>query len=128
MLRNLVVNAIEHGEGEPVDIWVGADEEAVAVLVQDHGVGLKAGEASLVFNRFWRADPARTRTTGGSGLGLAISLEDARLHHGWLQAWGEPGKGSRFRLTVPRAAGGPLTTSPLPLTPREGHLPVEESS
>ena len=128
VLRNLVVNAIEHGEGEPVDIWVGADEEAVAVLVQDHGVGLKAGEASLVFNRFWRADPARTRTTGGSGLGLAISLEDARLHHGWLQAWGEPGKGSRFRLTVPRAAGGPLTTSPLPLTPREGHLPVEESS
>lgn len=123
VLRNLVVNAIEHGEGQPVDIWVGADDEAAAVLVEDHGVGLKAGEASLVFNRFWRADPARTRTTGGSGLGLAIALEDARLHHGWLQAWGEPGVGSRFRLTVPRTAGGPLTTSPLPLTPREGNLP-----
>ena len=118
-----MVNAIEHGEGRPVDIWVGGDDEAVAVLVEDHGVGLKAGEASLVFNRFWRADPARTRTTGGSGLGLAIALEDARLHHGWLQAWGEPGSGSRFRLTVPRTAGGPLTTSPLPLTPREGDLP-----
>ena len=123
VLRNLVVNAIEHGEGRPVDIWVGGDDEAAAVLVEDHGVGLKAGEASLVFNRFWRADPARTRTTGGSGLGLAIALEDARLHHGWLQAWGEPGSGSRFRLTVPRTAGGPLTTSPLPLTPREGDLP-----
>lgn len=128
VLRNLVVNAIEHGEGRPVDIWVGSDDQAAAVMVQDHGVGLKAGEASLVFNRFWRADPARTRTTGGSGLGLAIALEDARLHHGWLQAWGEPGEGSRFRLTVPRAAGAPLTTSPLPLTPREGRLPGEVGS
>lgn len=127
VLRNLVVNAIEHGEGEPVEVWVGSDDTGVAVLVQDHGVGLKAGEASLVFNRFWRADPARTRTTGGSGLGLAIALEDARLHHGWLQAWGEPGSGSRFRLTVPRSAGGALTTSPLPLTPREGELPGESA-
>lgn len=128
VLRNLVVNAIEHGEGRPVDIWVGSDDEAAAVMIQDHGVGLKAGEASLVFNRFWRADPARTRTTGGSGLGLAIALEDARLHHGWLQAWGEPGEGSRFRLTVPCEAGAPLTTSPLPLTPREGRLPGEDGS
>lgn len=127
VLRNLVVNAIEHGEGHPVDIWVGGDDEAVAVLVRDRGVGLRAGEASLVFNRFWRADPARTRTTGGSGLGLAIALEDARLHHGWLQAWGEPGAGSRFRLTVPRTAGGTLTSSPLPLTPREGDLPGSQA-
>ena len=124
ILRNLVFNAIEHSEGEPVDILVGADEDAVAVVVEDHGVGLKAGEASLVFNRFWRSDPARTRTTGGSGLGLAIALEDARLHHGWLQAWGQPGEGSRFRLTVPRAAGGTLTSSPLPLAP--GEEPSEE--
>ena len=56
----------------------------------DHGVGLRAGRVGMVFNRFWRADPARARTTGGTGLGLAISLEDARLHGGWLQAWGEP--------------------------------------
>ncbi|WKV15761.1 MtrAB system histidine kinase MtrB [Janibacter limosus] len=123
VLRNLVVNAIEHGEGRPVNVWVGSDDEAAAVPVEDHGVGLKAGEASLVFNRFWRADPARTRTTGGSGPGLAIALEDARLHHGWLQARGEPGAGSRFRLTVPKVAGGPLAGSPLPLTPREGDLP-----
>ena len=46
----------------------------------------------MVFNRFWRADPARARTTGGTGLGLSISLEDAHLHGGWLQAWGEPGR------------------------------------
>lgn len=122
ILRNLVVNAVEHGEGRPVDVWVAANEDAVAVVVEDHGVGLRPGEGSLVFNRFWRADPARTRTTGGTGLGLAISLEDARLHHGWLQAWGEPGNGSRFRLTLPRRGGGSIGEAPLPLTPREGDL------
>lgn len=119
ILRNLVVNAIEHGEGRPVTIHLGANHDAVAVLVADQGVGLRPGEAALVFNRFWRADPARARTTGGTGLGLAIALEDARLHHGWLQAWGAPGEGSRFRLTVPSKAGGVVRSSPLPLDPSE---------
>ena len=105
ILRNLVVNAIEHGEGRDVVVTVAADEDAVAVSVRDYGVGLRPGEASLVFNRFWRADPARARTTGGTGLGLSIALEDAKLHRGWLQAWGEPGNGTLFRLTVPRVAG-----------------------
>ena len=119
IMRNLVVNAIEHGDGKPVTIHLRAEEGAVAVVVEDHGVGLRAGEASMVFTRFWRADPARARTTGGTGLGLAIALEDARLHHGWLQAWGEPGVGSRFRLTLPQDAGHSLTSSPLPLSPGE---------
>ena len=95
--------------------------------VRDHGVGLRPGESGLVFNRFWRADPARARTTGGTGLGLAISLEDARLHEGWLQAWGEPGQGSCFRLTVPRRAGTPIDRSPLPLVP-DGQQPLEPGS
>ncbi|HYN28381.1 MAG TPA: MtrAB system histidine kinase MtrB, partial [Dermatophilaceae bacterium] len=116
ILRNLVVNAVEHSEGRPVRVTVGAGEDAVAVVVEDQGVGLKPGQSSLVFNRFWRADPARARSTGGTGLGLAIALEDARLHNGWLQAWGEPGVGSRFRLTLPRAAGGTISRSPLPLS------------
>jgi two-component system, OmpR family, sensor histidine kinase MtrB len=119
VLRNLVVNAIEHGEGRDVFVAVAASEDAVAVAVRDHGVGLRPGESSLVFNRFWRADPARARTTGGTGLGLAIALEDARLHHGWLQAWGEPGGGSQFRLTVPRSASIELTRSPIPLEPED---------
>ena len=55
----------------------------------------------MVFNRFWRADPARARTSGGTGLGLSISLEDTHLHGGWLQAWGRPGEGAQFRLTLP---------------------------
>jgi two-component system, OmpR family, sensor histidine kinase MtrB len=117
VLRNLVVNAIEHGEGRRIIVRVAADERAVAVTVRDHGVGLKPGESSLVFHRFWRADPARARSTGGTGLGLAISLEDARLHGGWLQAWGEPARGSQFRLTLPRRAGDDLTSSPIPLVP-----------
>ncbi|HLR94681.1 MAG TPA: MtrAB system histidine kinase MtrB [Jiangellaceae bacterium] len=119
VLRNLVVNAIEHGEGQPVSIRVGVSAEAVAVSVRDHGVGLKPGESSLVFRRFWRADPARARTTGGTGLGLPISLEDARLHGGWLHAWGEPAKGSNFRLTLPVRVGGEVSVSPLPLVPEE---------
>lgn len=118
ILRNLVVNAIEHGEGRPIEIRVGANTDAVAVTVRDHGVGLRPGEAGLVFNRFWRADPARARTTGGTGLGLAIALEDARLHDGWLQAWGAPGAGSCFRLTLPRARDRGIETSPVSLAPR----------
>jgi two-component system sensor histidine kinase MtrB len=82
-------------------------------------VGFKPGEAQIVFNRFWRADPSRARQTGGTGLGLSISLEDARLHGGWLQAWGEPDKGAQFRLTLPLDAGARLTASPLPLVPAD---------
>ena len=119
ILRNLVVNAIEHGDGRPIDIRVAVGSDAVAVVVEDHGVGLRPGEAANVFTRVWRADPARARTTGGTGLGLSISLEDARLHNGWLQAWGQRGVGSRFRLTVPQRAGETLHGSPLPLTPVE---------
>jgi len=119
VLRNLVVNAIEHGEGEEIVVRLATNEEAVAVAVRDYGVGLKPGEASLVFNRFWRADPARARTTGGTGLGLSIALEDAHLHGGWLQAWGQPGRGSQFRLTVPRIAGADIDRSPIPLEPED---------
>ncbi|HWG61544.1 MAG TPA: MtrAB system histidine kinase MtrB [Streptosporangiaceae bacterium] len=116
ILRNLLDNAVEHGEGRDVVVTVAGDRDAVAVSVRDHGVGFGPQEQQMVFDRFWRADPARARTTGGTGLGLAIALEDARLHRGWLQAWGEHGKGSIFRLTVPRAAGQEIVGSPLPLS------------
>ena len=104
ILRNLLDNAVEHGEGRDVVVTVAGDRDAVAVAVRDHGCGFGPGEAQLVFDRFWRADPARARTTGGTGLGLAIAQEDARLHNGWLQAWGEHGKGSR--VPAHRAPGG----------------------
>ncbi len=117
VLRNLMVNAIEHGEGRPIEVRVAQDDQAVAIAVRDHGVGLDAVAATMVFNRFWRADPARARATGGTGLGLAIAMEDAHLHGGWLQAWGESGRGSQFRLTVPRHTGVELERSPIPLEP-----------
>ncbi|MDP9862747.1 MULTISPECIES: MtrAB system histidine kinase MtrB [Streptosporangium] len=119
ILRNLLFNAIEHGEGRDIIVSVGADRDAVAVAVRDHGVGLKPGEENMVFDRFWRADPSRARTIGGTGLGLAISREDAMLHGGWLQAWGAQGEGSQFRLSLPRVAGAPLRGSPLSLVPPE---------
>jgi two-component system, OmpR family, sensor histidine kinase MtrB len=122
ILRNLLVNAVEHGEGRDVVITTSMDSDAVAVSVRDYGVGLGPGEDQLVFERFWRADPARARSTGGTGLGLAISQEDARLHGGWLQAWGERGKGSVFRLTLPRVAGQKLAGSPLPLEPDDAEV------
>ncbi|MFV2144887.1 MtrAB system histidine kinase MtrB [Isoptericola sp. G70] len=115
ILRNLVVNAIEHAEGNPVEITVGQDARAVAVVVRDHGVGLTTEQLSRVFDRFWRADPARARTTGGTGLGLSISQEDARLHGGRLDAWGRPGHGASFRLTLPRRAGIEIDRPPLPV-------------
>ncbi len=119
ILRNILVNAVEHGEGKDVVVTTAMDSDAVAVSVRDYGVGLRPGDEQRVFERFWRADRARARTTGGTGLGLAISMEDARLHGGWLQAWGERGKGSVFRLTLPRVAGQKLAGSPLPLEPDE---------
>ena len=119
ILRNLLVNALEHGEGHPIDIYVEGNDDAVAVAVRDHGVGFQANQAKQVFHRFWRADPARARTIGGTGLGLAISMEDANLHQGWLGAWGRPGMGAQFRLTVPRRSGQILEASPLPMVPRD---------
>ena len=118
IIRNLLDNAIEHADPRGVKVELAGDHDSVAVTVRDLGVGLRPGESSLVFSRFWRADPARARTTGGTGLGLAIALEDARLHGGWLEAWGEPGRGACFRLTLPRSPGVDLRTSPL-LMPEE---------
>jgi two-component system, OmpR family, sensor histidine kinase MtrB len=126
VLRNLVVNAVEHGAGRPVEVRLRGGAGGVAVSVRDHGRGLRPGEAALVFGRFWRADPARARTSGGTGLGLSIALEDTRLHRGWLQAWGQSGEGSLFRLTLPWRAGSDVGGSPLPLDPTEVVPPVAE--
>ena len=119
IVRNLLTNAIDHGEGRPIDVTVASDEEAVAVTVRDHGIGFQAELSSRVFDRFWRADPSRARAAGGTGLGLAISREDARLHRGWLSAWGRPGLGAQFRLTLPRNPEVTLSSSPLPIIPAD---------
>jgi len=126
VLRNLLTNAIEHGEGRPVEIEVAVNQTAAAVTVRDHGVGFDANDSHNVFERFWRADRARARSLGGTGLGLAIAMEDVRLHGGNLTAWGRPMRGAQFRVTIPRRHGIPIASSPLPLVPRD--LPRRRSA
>lgn len=117
ILRNLLTNAVEHADGNPVHVTVGANETAVAVSVHDWGIGMDRDQVTRVFDRFWRADPARARTTGGTGLGLSIAKEDAHLHGGWLDVWSRPSFGTVFRLTLPRRAGITLVESPVYLEP-----------
>ncbi len=119
VLRNLLTNAIEHGDGKPVTVEVASNDSAVAITVRDRGVGFEAADAQNVFHRFWRGDPARSRRVGGTGLGLAISLEDVRLHGGYLNAWSRPRQGAQFRVTLPRSQDAPVLRSPLPVVPRE---------
>jgi two-component system sensor histidine kinase MtrB len=118
LLRNLLSNAVEHGEGGAITVQVGQNASSVAVCVTDSGVGMSRLQLDRVFDRFWRADPARQRSVGGTGLGLAISKEDATLHRGWLQVWSKPNKGTSFRLTLPRRADSVIGNSPIPLPPR----------
>ena len=119
IISNLLSNAIEHGEGHDVVLRVATNTDAVAVTIRDHGVGFSAAQAHQVFTRFWRADSSRQRTVGGSGLGLSIALEDAQLHGGWLNAWGRPGHGAQFRLTLPLTPGCTVSESPLAVVPAE---------
>lgn len=120
IIRNLVSNALEHGEGKPVEIYVASNGNAAAVAVRDYGIGMAEEHMAKVFNRFWRADPARARTVGGTGLGLSIALEDTRLHRGRLDVWARPGEGACFRLTLPLVRTQPLDPelpNPLPMPP-----------
>lgn len=119
VLRNLVGNAIEHGDGQPVVVTVDSNQYAVAVGVRDFGLGMRAEDAEHVFDRFWRADPSRKRTIGGTGLGLSIALGDARLHGGSLQVWSELGVGSNFVLTIPRNGGEIAGQGPIQLEPQQ---------
>jgi two-component system sensor histidine kinase MtrB len=116
VLRNLLSNAIDHAEGAPVQVILAASPDTIGIRVRDHGVGLRPGDSERVFDRFWRADPSRSRATGGTGLGLSIALEDARLHGGELVAWGREGQGATFRLLLPRRVGTPIGTVPVALT------------
>jgi two-component system, OmpR family, sensor histidine kinase MtrB len=120
IVRNLLSNALDfasRSEQAVVVVEVAGDDETGALTVRDYGAGLQPGDETRVFDRFWRADPSRVRTTGGTGLGLAIASEDTRLHGGRLEAWGEPGRGAQFRLVLPRSVGRTVAGAPLPLRP-----------
>lgn len=123
--RNLLGNAIEHGEGRPIVVTVDSNQSAVALGVRDYGLGMSAADSERVFDRFWRADPSRRRTIGGTGLGLSIALGDARLHGGTLAVWSELGRGTNFVLTVPRHGQAVGASSPIPVDPGEGDAPFD---
>ena len=126
VLRNLISNAIDHRNGLPVEITIKQNDDAVAIGVRDFGQGFHRKDATKVFERFWRADPARTRGNGSTGLGLAISLEDAELHRGKLEAWGRPFRGANFVLTLPRSPSATINESPIRVIP-ESELTTIES-
>ncbi len=119
ILRNLLTNAIEYSDSKPLKVRIVSSENEIAVGVRDYGIGLDEASAYRVFDRFWRADPSRARVRGGTGLGLSIALEDARLHHGELEAWGRQGKGAHFVLTLPRRSGGEVISRPIRLKPED---------
>ncbi|KXC04643.1 MtrAB system histidine kinase MtrB [Microbacterium hominis] len=126
VVRNLLGNAIEHGEGRPIVVTVDSNQRAVAIGVRDYGLGMSAADAERVFDRFWRADPSRKRTIGGTGLGLSIALGDAKLHGGSLAVWSELGRGTNFVLTLPRQ-GQPLDgASPIPVDPVEDGVSLDD--
>ncbi len=108
ILRNLISNAIDHGEGKSIKVRIAESDNEVAVSVRDFGLGFNEEDAPYLFDRFWRADPSRARSSGGTGLGLSIAIEDAKLHQGQLLAWGMPNQGAHFVLTIPKLNGDSL--------------------
>jgi two-component system sensor histidine kinase MtrB len=121
IMRNLLSNALDHSEGKEIVVSVVATDSEVGIGVRDFGSGLDETALIRVFDRFWRADPSRARIRGGTGLGLSISLEDARLHNGELDAWGRPGLGAHFVLTLPRKAGDSINARPIKAAPIDFH-------
>ena len=102
LVSNLVDNALKFTERGRVDVFVGGDRTRAVVEVADSGPGIPEEELAHVFDRFYRADKARSRTVPGTGLGLAIVRSIARVHGGSVSAGRAPGGGALFKATFPR--------------------------
>ena len=113
-VANLVANAVAYS-GDDSTVLVstkpstGPDEGMVEISVVDQGIGIPSGELDRIFERFYRVDPARHRSTGGTGLGLSIVKHVAATHGGEIRVWSVEGQGSTFTLTLPRANQEVLT-------------------
>ncbi len=104
-LRNLLDNAIRYSPaGSTVSVGVKAQDGMVRIAVVDQGIGIEEDVQERVFERFYRGDAARSRSTGGTGLGLSIVKHIARDHGGEVKLWSKPGRGSTFTLVIPRAS------------------------
>ena len=108
-VANLLENAVAYSPDDTrVAVAVREAGEAVEVSVTDQGIGISPADLDRVFERFYRADPARSRVTGGTGLGLAIVKHVATNHGGEVDAWSVEGSGSTFTLRLPSASAAPI--------------------
>jgi two-component system sensor histidine kinase SenX3 len=112
-LSNLVSNAVTYSpDGSTVVVSTRAEPSTVEIAVTDQGIGIPAGEIGRIFERFYRVDPARHRSTGGTGLGLSIVKHVAASHGGEVRVWSVEGQGSTFTLTLPRKQDVPHRAEP----------------
>lgn len=99
---NLIANAIVYSpKGSRVGIGVKADDGVVEIAVSDQGIGIAEADRERIFERFYRADEARSRRTGGTGLGLSIVKHATQRHGGEVRLWSRPGRGSTFTIRLP---------------------------
>jgi len=111
-VTNLVSNAVTYSpDGSTVMVAARPDDLMVDIAVTDQGIGIPAGEIDRIFERFYRVDPARHRSTGGTGLGLSIVKHVAASHGGEVRVWSVEGEGSTFTLALPRRTGSGNTLS-----------------
>ena len=103
-VANLLDNAVKHsdpGEDAAVEVSVSASGDQVSISVRDHGIGISEAHLERVFERFYRVDRGRSRSSGGTGLGLSIVNNVARTHGGSVVAESVPSEGSVFTMTLP---------------------------
>jgi two-component system OmpR family sensor kinase len=129
VLANLLENARSHTPpSTPVEVRVTQTAEEAVVEVRDYGPGMNDEEAARAFERFWRSDPSRTRTSGGAGLGLAIVSAITEAHGGHTELDTAPGEGATFRIYLPLTGPPPAAESPAtastPAEPAESDLDV----
>lgn len=112
-IGNLIANAIAYSpRGSRVGVGVRAVEGVVEIAVTDQGIGIAEADQARVFERFYRADQARSRRTGGSGLGLSIVKHAVSRHGGEIKLWSQPDRGSTFTVRLPLSEA-PVLDSPV---------------
>ncbi len=105
-VANLVANAVHYSDPDSTVLVTTKEHDGqVEIAVVDQGIGIPSTEIDRIFERFYRVDPARHRSTGGTGLGLSIVKHVAATHGGEVRVWSVEGQGSTFTLTLPRAEG-----------------------
>ena len=103
-VKNLIENAILYSdEGAPVGVGLRQVDDVAEIVVTDSGLGIPQEDQARIFERFYRVDPSRSRSTGGTGLGLAIVKHVASTHNGEVKLFSKPGVGSTFTLCIPLA-------------------------